>query len=49
MRVVDIYRRQGDRLAENWVYIDLLHFLNLQGMDVLGRLKETRWRGPSDQ
>ena len=23
MRVVDVYRRQGDRLAENWVLIDL--------------------------
>lgn len=38
MRVVDIYRRDGDRLAENWVFIDMLHFLNMQGLDVLGRL-----------
>lgn len=38
MRVVDIYRRDGDKLAENWVFIDMLHFLNMQGMDVLGRL-----------
>lgn len=37
MRVVDIYRRDGDRLAENWIFIDLLHFLYLQGLDVLGR------------
>jgi len=41
MRVVDLYRRQGDKLAENWVYIDLLHFLKQQGVDVLGRLAET--------
>jgi hypothetical protein len=38
MRVVDIYRREGDKLAENWIFIDLLHFLNQQGLDVLGRL-----------
>ena len=37
MRVVDVYRRSGDKLAENWVFIDLLHFLNQQGLDVLAR------------
>ncbi|PID35730.1 MAG: polyketide cyclase [Rhodobacterales bacterium] len=37
MRVVDIYRRDGDKLAENWVFIDLLHFLNQQGLDLLER------------
>ena len=39
MRVVDIYRRDGDKLAENWIFIDMLHFLNMQGLDVLERLK----------
>ncbi len=38
MRVVDIYRRDGDKLAENWIFIDMLHFLNMQGLDVLGRM-----------
>ena len=38
MRVVDMYRRDGDKLAENWVFIDILHYLNMQGLDVLGRL-----------
>lgn len=38
MRVVDIYRREGDKLAENWVFIDMLHFLNMQGIDVLAEL-----------
>lgn len=38
MRVVDIYRRDGEKLAENWVFIDMLHFLNMQGLDVLARL-----------
>jgi predicted ester cyclase len=39
MRVVDIYRRGGDKLAENWVFIDMLHFLNMQGLDVLAQLQ----------
>ena len=38
MRVVDIYRRDGDKLAENWVFIDILHFLHMQGLDVLAQL-----------
>jgi hypothetical protein len=39
MRVVDVYRRNGDKLAENWVFIDMLHFLKCQGLDVLERIK----------
>ncbi len=39
MRVVDIYRRDGDKLAENWVFIDLLHWLSMQGLDLLARLR----------
>ena len=27
MRIVDLYRRAGDKLAENWIFIDNLHFL----------------------
>ncbi|MEM9581230.1 MAG: nuclear transport factor 2 family protein, partial [Pseudomonadota bacterium] len=38
MRIVDLYRRDGDKLAENWIFIDILHFLNMQGVDVLARL-----------
>ncbi len=37
MRVIDIYRRDGDKLTENWIFIDLLHFWNKQGIDVLAR------------
>ena len=40
MRVVDIYRRDGEKLAENWVFIDLLYYLMQQGVDVLGRTKK---------
>ena len=37
MQVVDVYRRDGDRLAENWVFIDLPYWLKQQGLDVLER------------
>ena len=37
-RVIDIYRRAGEKLAENWVFIDLLHFWNQQGLDILKRM-----------
>lgn len=40
MRVVDIYRRDGDKLAENWVFIDLLHWMSMQGIDMLKRVHE---------
>ena len=40
MRVVDIYRRHGDKLAENWVFIDLLHFWKQQGLDILERMSQ---------
>lgn len=42
MRVVDMYRVLPDgRLAENWIFIDILHFLNMQGLDILARLPTT--------
>ena len=37
MRVVDIYRREGEKLAENWVLIDLPWWLKQQGVDILER------------
>jgi len=40
MRVVDIYRRSGEKLVENWVFIDLPHWLDMQGLDVLGRMRQ---------
>ena len=35
MRVVDIYRRDGDKLAENWIFIDFLHYFKILGVDLL--------------
>ncbi|WP_298848957.1 ester cyclase [uncultured Ruegeria sp.] len=39
-RVIDIYRRSGGKLAENWIFIDLLHFWKQQGIDILARMAE---------
>ena len=39
MRVVDLYRREGDKLAENWNFIDHLHFLDQLGVDLIARQK----------
>ena len=47
MRVVDMYRRDGDKLAENWIFIDILHFLNMQGLDVLGRMQSVSGGAPA--
>ena len=38
LRVVDVYRREGEKLAENWIFFDTLHWLKMQGVDVLGDL-----------
>ena len=42
MRVVDVYRRDGDKLAENWIFIDLLYWLYQQGLDVLERTRKIK-------
>ena len=42
MRIVDLYRRKGDKLAENWIFIDLLHFFAMRGLDILNRLEAYR-------
>jgi len=36
MRVIDVYRRDGNKLTENWIFIDMLHFWKSQGIDLLG-------------
>ena len=44
MRVVDLYRRDGDKIAENWIFIDHLHFLKCVGIDLLERNKNENSR-----
>ena len=39
MRVIDMYRREGKKLTENWVFIDFLHFWKILGIDILKNLK----------
>ncbi len=41
-RVIDIYRRRGDKLHENWIFIDLLHFWKTQGIDYLAQIQAER-------
>lgn len=40
MQVVDVYCREGDKLSENWVLIDLPYWLKQQGLDILERTKQ---------
>ncbi|MFT6193344.1 MAG: ketosteroid isomerase-like protein [Cognaticolwellia sp.] len=40
MRVVDVYRRDGDKLMENWVLIDIPYWLKQQGLDILERSRK---------
>ena len=47
MRVVDLYRVQDGKLAENWIFIDILHYLAVQGLDVLARMQRIREYVPS--
>ncbi|WP_426169604.1 ester cyclase [Sandarakinorhabdus sp. DWP1-3-1] len=38
MRVMDFWRRDGDRLAENWVMIDISELLSQMGIDLFARM-----------
>lgn len=46
MRVVDVYRREGDKLVENWCLMDIPYWLLMQGVDILGRCREIREGAP---
>ena len=37
MRIVDVYYREGDKLLENWVMMDIPYWLKQQGVDILER------------
>jgi len=37
MQVVDVFYRDGDKLSENWVLIDIPYWLKQQGLDVFKR------------
>jgi len=40
MPSVDVYHREEDKLVENWVTLDFVHWLKDQGLDVLKRTEE---------
>ena len=41
MPFVDLYRAEAGKLAENWVFIDVLGFLAAQGLDAIRRMPTT--------
>lgn len=45
IRVMDFWRRDGDRLAENWVMIDIPELLQQMGVDVFERMRLLAQRG----
>ena len=40
MQVVDVYCREGDKLSENWVLIDIPYWLKQQGLDIFERTEQ---------
>lgn len=42
LRVMDIWRREGDLLKENWVAIDICHMLTQMGLDVFAQMHALR-------
>jgi len=40
MQVVDVYRREGNKLVENWVFIDIPYWLIKQGLDIFERTRK---------
>jgi len=40
LRVMDIWRREGDLLKENWVAIDIIDMCQQMGLDVFAMMKE---------
>jgi hypothetical protein len=39
MRVMDFWRREEERLAENWVFVDVVDVLRQLGVDVFARMR----------
>jgi hypothetical protein len=39
MRVMDFWRREGDLLVENWVFIDMVDLFLQLGVDLFERLQ----------
>lgn len=44
MRVMDLWRREGGLLTENWVSIDIIELLLQMGLDVFDQMRELHYR-----
>lgn len=40
LRVIDIWRREGHLLKENWVAIDIIHICKQMGLDIFAEMKK---------
>lgn len=40
MPSMDVYSRDGDKLSENWIILDLVYWLKDQGLDIFKRTNE---------
>ncbi len=40
IRVMDLWRREGNLLVENWVSIDIIELLLQMGLDVFDQMRE---------
>ncbi|WP_420860661.1 ester cyclase [Algirhabdus cladophorae] len=47
MRVMDFYRLDGDKIAENWVPIDVIHMALQMGVDLFGRMRHRAGAHPT--
>ncbi|GAA0182934.1 hypothetical protein SH2C18_52100 [Clostridium sediminicola] len=43
MRNADLYRREGDYLVENWVFLDIIDILLQLGVDIFDRLRNKKY------
>lgn len=43
MRCMDLYRRDGEYLAKNWVFLDMIDILLQMGIDVFDRLRNKKY------
>lgn len=43
MRCSDLYRREGNYLVENWVFLDIIDILLQMGVDVFNRLRNKKY------
>jgi predicted ester cyclase len=48
MRVMDFWRRKGDLLVENWVFIDMIDLFLQLGVDLFERMRDQKKQAKKD-